>query len=814
MKKFNTIVFFIFCSLLSVKSDGFPYEIPIINASSVTSIPFSGKNTSGQTVTLPSFESQGMFIAKEGVYNSFAGAYFDHLVFTTQVGFIIEFEYIMYTNKASTLNDVNKRSSVGDGFTFVVFDGSLSNLSTQTSGAALGYAYNRSTDKNNGGFPGAYLGIGFDAFGQFKNQAYTQPKIDWRTGIPNDNSTAAYLGRYGITNFVTVRGPVNTSLNSTYGTNKAGYPVLISQNTNLSSPPYSQLSSESWEERAFTNAYTKVAYNNSFSAFTIAGGTSNPTTLSSNYRKVRISLVPENSKSSIFHLTVEVIIDSESKPRKVIDSYKIDTNSTIYYPEVINPEAGLQAYQYIRRVGVSMKPPATLKIGWVATTGDAWANIIIKNTSISIPHSPVTKDDAATICTKKNYSSDLNPLSNDYGYGTDNTSTSSSNLDKSSFRFMVKGSSGYTANSTPYVYKSTYATYTYNPTTGLITALTTNNAPSNQKDVVYYDIKDIYRTSDNNRSNVATITYTFSDSECKQVTVLPAPIAVDDNISICNNSGTTGTLQPLTNDTGYEFNGVGGVSAGYSYLDLSSFAFNSASGVTVTNSGRDASTSNATYSYSTTTGVLTIKTKKDVTNGTTETLSYTVKNKNSTSTTRSNSASIKTTFISTLCAAPSLSPPRAGILTVAKQCSKAGTEYSFDILKNSTGYAIVNNKEVSGREYIDKTSFKFTDSQKYELDYNNPYVQTTKYAKYTFDPTTGYVHVVVLDNNISGVQHEEDIFFTIQNVGNSVLLSNLGNVAITYDSGTCKATNVWIRTNAPRKGFLINGMGSFATFKN
>lgn len=822
MKKFSILIFCLFFSIILVNGQGskFPYNLPMTSETGLTLKKFTGTDTDGNGVTLPSFSSEGMTLSKEKVYNSFATAYFSNLKFSTTRGFVIEFEYVVYTNAVSTKNDVNKRSNIGDGFALVLFDGSLSasNVVVGSRGSGLGYAYNRSSTPTNNvpGFSGGYLGIGFDSYGQYKDQSRTVPTADWRTGIPDNSGTTAYIGP-SKTNYVTVRGPVNTSLNSTYGENKAGYPVLISQNTIYATKPsstnyYSQLSSDSWDATTYTNAYTKQEQN-TFTPFLIGGG-QNPTYLSSSYRKARIEMIPESSGSSVFYLNVYVIIDSETSPRKVINNYKIDTNSSVTYPEVKNYQLVAKPYLNIDKQTVSMKSPATLNMGWTAATGDAWGNTIIRKAAVTLPYVPIVGDDEAKICTKVGYSVDLNPLANDYGYDNNvsplvESTPSVNNLNKSSFRFMIptktSGQIGYDANPTQYVYKGTYATYTYNKDTGIITAVTTAAATDGQTELVYYDIKDNSRNDDDDRSKVATITYTFLNSECKTATVLPNPVATDDNASICNTSGSSLTLNPLNNDTGYAFNSGGGISSGSSFLNVASFAFSSSTGVTVSNNGTTATTSNATYSYSTTTGVLTVKATKDVTTGTKDVLLYTVTNKSST--TRSNTAKINVTFDNSQCAAPSLTPASAGLLKTPSYCFNAGTTQSFYALKNSKGYAIVGNQEVQSDSYIDKTSFMFRDENGNPIS-NLEY--TSSFAKYTYDPTTGYITFVVL-NTGSGKQ-EDDVYFTIRNAGSSVT-SSIGIITVTYNSASCKLTDIWIKINGPRKGFFINGMGELPPVK-
>lgn len=75
--------------------------------------------------------------------------------FSSQDGVIAEFEYATYDG------------SGGDGFSFYLLDGSVTNPTSGPSGGALGYTSSIQAQGTRNGVPRGYLGIGFDEFGNF-----------------------------------------------------------------------------------------------------------------------------------------------------------------------------------------------------------------------------------------------------------------------------------------------------------------------------------------------------------------------------------------------------------------------------------------------------------------------------------------------------------------------------------------------------------------------------------------------------------------------------------------------------------------------
>src|SRR6202008_123214 len=101
--------------------------------------------------------------------------------FPSNMGLIAEFEYYMYGGTALS-------GKTGDGFSFFLFDGSVTtaNFRIGANGGALGYAQKNSPSAVKGVSKG-YIGIGFDAFGNFSNPQ------DGRNGGPGVKPGAVVL---------------------------------------------------------------------------------------------------------------------------------------------------------------------------------------------------------------------------------------------------------------------------------------------------------------------------------------------------------------------------------------------------------------------------------------------------------------------------------------------------------------------------------------------------------------------------------------------------------------------------------------------
>jgi hypothetical protein len=199
-----------------------------------------------------------------------AGTAFSSAVFPSNNGLTAEFEYYMYGG--TTLN-----GRTGDGFSFFLFDASVStaNFRNGAYGGALGYA-----QRKNPAVPGVskgYIGIGFDAYGNFSNPS------DGRYGGPGEKPGA-----------VVIRGPGNGSSLT------KDYPYVAGQTTNT--PPFN---------------------------FKLATASRDPFPTGENYRKATVEMTPVLNGSTVTGFTVTVKI-TVGGPTPV--TYTVINNKLFNYP--------------------------------------------------------------------------------------------------------------------------------------------------------------------------------------------------------------------------------------------------------------------------------------------------------------------------------------------------------------------------------------------------------------------------------------------------------------------------------------------------
>ncbi|WP_343849106.1 PKD domain-containing protein [Algoriphagus jejuensis] len=148
MNRFHCVVLLLFFALLTTRSVGqvgFPY-----------CESFQSDNTTANTVSGGGISLvRGAALQLTHSQNDLKGYIYIDFPFSSLYGIKVEFEYMMYGGTG------------GDGLTVFLFDADVSNFAPGGFGGSLGYA------QRNGqpGLTGAYLGLGFDAFGNFSNTA-------------------------------------------------------------------------------------------------------------------------------------------------------------------------------------------------------------------------------------------------------------------------------------------------------------------------------------------------------------------------------------------------------------------------------------------------------------------------------------------------------------------------------------------------------------------------------------------------------------------------------------------------------------------
>lgn len=119
--------------------------------------------------------------------------------FPSRLGVLVDFEYTMW-------RDVNDGANGADGFTIFLFDAKYGPETFRLGayGGSLGYANSTNNDPKLGGLSGGYLGIGFDAYGNFAAES--------------ENKNGGSIGESP--NSIVLRGPTTSSSPTDINTNK------------------------------------------------------------------------------------------------------------------------------------------------------------------------------------------------------------------------------------------------------------------------------------------------------------------------------------------------------------------------------------------------------------------------------------------------------------------------------------------------------------------------------------------------------------------------------------------------------------------
>ena len=404
-------------------------------------------------VNSAAFTSIGLRLTSAG-QNQFGAVFANSLKFKTINGIKIEFEYMVYGGI----------TSYADGISLFLFDASISDPTIGAKGAGLGYTFNRAKSTYSSsrapGLTGAYLGIGFDSFGNHKSLRFQgEARLN---GIPSGGTLGG--------SHVTLRGAKGVIDPSYKGANidgYSGYPVLITQST--SSPSLNRkINVSNGAYSAFTSSIAAS------DAFPLRGGATfgDGETSNSAYRKAIVELYPwvDSGTNAILGKLVTVKIQVGTKIVTVIQDFQYPEQLTYIENSYSNLADGDMTTVDGTATSVSKvlntKAPEYVRIGFAASTGLYYDNHYIKNLKITIPSSAVAVDDAAQ--TSLNKPVNIYPLTNDTGYTGPIKSGqvgSSSYLDSSTFRFI--DSDGNTVSG--YSYTTTEGTWIYDPNTNKVT---------------------------------------------------------------------------------------------------------------------------------------------------------------------------------------------------------------------------------------------------------------------------------------------------------------------------------------------------------
>lgn len=405
-----------------------PAEITLLN-------PQNGTNAT-------TFNANGMQLTPASA-QQFGAVYVNNKQFSSSNGIKIEFEYGMYGGDGA------------DGICFFLFDASVGTPTVGARGSGLGYGYNRANNdwpsKREAGLTGAYLGIGLDAFGNFKKQTF---QGDYRQ---NGILASAFTPTQFLSH-VTLRGKKGTlDLPNGLGMGYTGYPVLTTQSTLSGSAGAATLN-------PLTGAYNigvGLADNFNLKTSTFSSISGNV-----NYRKAFIELIPNASGG--FNITVKV--QHGTITSTVIDNYWYRTSYV--YSENANPL--LTDYNTSNAQGLDVPytlnttTPSNFRIGFGASTGDSNNIHLIRALKVTLPYSAVSRDDVFSVC--KNNSASFNPLFNDTVYtgpitGTPTPASANTAAVAATFQFIDAAG---VAQGTSYT-QAGIGTWTFNSATQLIT---------------------------------------------------------------------------------------------------------------------------------------------------------------------------------------------------------------------------------------------------------------------------------------------------------------------------------------------------------
>ncbi|MBK5719590.1 hypothetical protein JGH11_01765 [Dysgonomonas sp. Marseille-P4677] len=455
-KSFLLLVFtfFVICNIKGQLYGDFPYEERFDKQTKPIdiSLPVPGNVNYSNSAT---FTLNGLRLT-EAKTQQFGAVFVNNRQFSSVNGIQIEFEYSMYGGNGGA-----------DGFTFFLFDASVANPTIGAVGAGLGYSYNRATDDHPGyrnkGLSGAYLGISFDNYGNFKQRRYQGEAL-----VNGINWTSSAFSSINYKSHVTLRGAKGKVINSAISMENTsglsdgytGYPVLITQTTSGS-----LLNNRKGIILNTDGTYSTFSgYSGNFELGS-SGYTTDP--LNSNYRKAIIKMYPHIDGG--FLITVQ--IQHGSTITTVIDNYHYRT-SVNYIENTIVPygdywgSTNYAAYSATYNIDASI--PQFLKFGFSASTG-AYTNYhYIRMVKITLPRAAEAYNDF--VQTYSGISTTIDALTNDLGYTdivSQNQEGNSINLDKSTFKFINNDN---VVSTTPYEYNEPgVGVWKYNPTTGLVT---------------------------------------------------------------------------------------------------------------------------------------------------------------------------------------------------------------------------------------------------------------------------------------------------------------------------------------------------------
>lgn len=433
----------------------FPYEQSFLTTDEPDEI--TKPATTGSTINSASYTADGVQLtpASPGL---FGAIFVNDRKFGSSNGIKIEFEYMVYGGSGA------------DGFTIFFFDESEENPHIGSYGAAIGYTYNRSLLRHNPndrkpGLAGAYLGIAFDSFGNFKKTRFQNEEIIGGLGLTVGGSSHVTLrGAKGVP--YAPAGTVLPGMDDGY----TGYPVLVTQSTIATAGEDAYVVLNENGDYEFNNAST---YSQDFD---LRGGAmfDDGDTTNVAYRKAFVDIYPIDGQGSGMYITVK--IQHGNAITTVIDNYPYKNITKYRETAIVHETSGDNIFG---ELGASSIPeisdvlnlnstiPAFLRVGFAAATGQNTDIHTIKNLRITLPGAAEAYNDFDT--TQVDIPATIEVLANDLAYQgviSENMVGSSSYINPESFKFHLEDGS---APDSDYSHQAAEGLWTYDPQTGRVT---------------------------------------------------------------------------------------------------------------------------------------------------------------------------------------------------------------------------------------------------------------------------------------------------------------------------------------------------------
>lgn len=472
MNKIKTIIIVFLVSLSNVWAQNtnvsFPFFLTLQDGTDVPQGLYLPQGANNAT-----FTTEGLFLTPNKS-RQFGAILMKDMSFTSSNGIEISFEFNVYGG-----SDPNGT----DGFIVFLYDGSIpdEDMFMGAGARSMGYIFNRSSESaqkqyRRKGLPGAYLGVGLNMSGNYKNQVFgNELRINGIKGHKWKSPKSDIPGP----SHITLRGAEYKLPGRDAMLGYRGYPVLKTVST-LKTDTQTDGSGELNDDGTYN-------FGPSFSkdtSFSLRNGGVGDNESDDKFRKAFISLIPH--KEGGFNISVK--IQHGNQLSTVIDSYHYKTKIT-YYENAEGKYSDFETDPKLQNVAgpdvkfeLDSSVPERLKVGFAGITGGRTDVHMIRNLLISVPYAAVATDKDFDVCTTT--MSQFYPFERDYAYGghISDPKAGSDLIDPNSFVFYpIEGGE----SSDGHHYSDENGLWSYNPRTMLISFQPKDNFSKNGAKVRY-----------------------------------------------------------------------------------------------------------------------------------------------------------------------------------------------------------------------------------------------------------------------------------------------------------------------------------------